>query len=682
MRLKVLQLCHDYEDPFVSICSTYLKAFESEEYEVWTVFIRGTENEGIRDAVGGDQVRFFELGKRSLRGMKLLALSKVIALCRTEKFDLVIAHRYKPIYLAGLASFFCRFKLILGVAHEHDVFARLGRRLFVRYLRPDVKLAGVSHSVTRDILSSCQLSDADDRVFNLTNCIDETNETRILSREEARAQLHLPEEPYIFGTIGRLVAKKEQEILLQGLFESKLDSHVVIIGAGPRLHHLQDLADELGIADRVVFAGRVPQAFQYIRAFDAFVLPSGRKEAFGLVLLEAMMAGVPIICSDSPGPAEVVGETGLHFHQGMAADLAAHMQELASLPAGDVTNSVEIAYRRMQEKYTTTSFRERFWSLAPVRNLEGNAPYNATTRLLDKSYRNPLLPLAAKHSVYRKLRRRGITPREQFDVDFFGLQYRGNTVNEIDANVFFYGAFEKPMLYFLRDYLSLHPGVFVDVGANVGNHSLFMSGHATGVHCFEPFPPVLERLTCQVESNNLHNVTIHRVALGQHSGRIPFYPPPDKSLGAGSFLVTVAKKHTKREPIDLEVVNGDDYFAANGIDEFSAIKVDVEGYEIPVLLGLKQTLSRVRPLIIAEVTHGVSEHIQTTSDIGKFLPSDYRLLRFENRTDRWFRHQGRTAKKTGRYQLHRIARQDRTKRVNVVACPLEKLDQLPLKNAT
>lgn len=683
MKLKVLQLCHDYQDPFISVCSSYIKVFNSEEHEVWTVYLRGAESKYVRDTIGGAQVRFFDLGRRSLRGIKLLALSKVIALCRQEKFDLVIAHRYKAIYLAGLANFFADFKLILGVAHEHDVFARLGRRLFLRYLRPGIKIAGVSNSVKQDILSNCGLPNGPDRIYSLPNCIDETNESEILTSEEARKQLNLPANGYIFGTIGRLVRKKEQEVLLQGLFDSNLsESHVVIIGAGPRLSHLQQIANELGIADRVIFTGQIPQAFKYIKAFDTFVLSSGRKEAFGLVLLEAMMARVPIICSDSPGPAEVVDATGLHFQQGNAADLAVRMNQMIKLSAREVALSVDIAYRRMRNEYSSSSCKQRFWQLPPLENLQQKIPFNATTRLLSRSYHKMILPLAVRHSIYRKLRRRGVAPGEEFEIDFFGLRYNGNVINEIDANVYFYGAFEKPMLYFLRDFLSRRPGAFVDVGANVGNHSLFMSMHATGVHSFEPFPPVLERLTNQVQSNKLDNVKIHRVALGQVSGRIPFYPPPDKNLGNGSFLKAIAEKHggCATTTIDLEVVLGDDYFTANGIEDFSAIKVDVEGYEIPVLIGLKQTLTRVRPLVIVEVTHSASEDIRVTTDIGKFLPNDYALLRFENRGDRWFRQQSRAAKKSGHYRLYSLSKKVSTKRVNVVACPREILDQLPMFN--
>ena len=306
--------------------------------------------------------------------------------------------------------------------------------------------------------------------------------------------------------------------------------------------------------------------------------------------------------------------------------------------------------------------------------------HRLTVEFLSTLYQYKFLPKPIKHSLYRKLRRRGATPSEEFQVDFFGLRYKGNVKNQIDADVYFYGGFEKTMLFFLRDFIATAPGVFVDVGANVGNHSLFMSLHAEHVHSFEPFPPVLDKMRSLVEINQLDNITIHEVALGDEVGVIPFYTPPEESLGGGSFLESVALKHGERPIVELSVVPGDVYFARHQIDRFSVIKVDVEGYEIPVLKGLESTLGKVRPLIVMEVTHGASDIIKSTTDIKAFLPDDYDLFRFENQDDRLFRNQNRATKRTGRYRLHPVSETAQKKRADVVACPRELLDKLPRTN--
>ena len=62
-------------------------------------------------------------------------------------------------------------------------------------------------------------------------------------------------------------------------------------------------------------------------------------------------------------------------------------------------------------------------------------------------------------------------------------------VTGVDNDIFYYGAYEKHILYFLRDVMRTvygNRGTFVDVGANTGQHSLFVSRFASEVHAFEP----------------------------------------------------------------------------------------------------------------------------------------------------------------------------------------------------
>jgi tRNA G46 methylase TrmB len=103
----------------------------------------------------------------------------------------------------------------------------------------------------------------------------------------------------------------------------------------------------------------------------------------------------------------------------------------------------------------------------------------------------------------------------EFVTDFYGLRYRGISNNYIDVHVLYYGAFEKPMLHWLRDTVALLADedlVFLDVGANTGQHTLFMSRLVSEVHAFEPYPPVLEKLRGAIDRNQLANVSVHAVA--------------------------------------------------------------------------------------------------------------------------------------------------------------------------
>jgi glycosyltransferase involved in cell wall biosynthesis len=128
--------------------------------------------------------------------------------------------------------------------------------------------------------------------------------------------------------VGRLSHYKGLDVLLRAL-AGVPDARLVIIGEGECANELRETATKSGVANRVRFIGAVDDAtlLAAYAAADAFVLPSlNRGEAFGLVLLEAMRARLPVVASAIPGSGivEVVagGDTGLLVPPGDANALA------------------------------------------------------------------------------------------------------------------------------------------------------------------------------------------------------------------------------------------------------------------------------------------------------------------------------------------------------------------------
>jgi glycosyltransferase involved in cell wall biosynthesis len=101
--------------------------------------------------------------------------------------------------------------------------------------------------------------------------------------------------PRMILSVGRLVYYKWIQFLIQAM--AKVDAKLVIIGEGPMRPSLEQEVAALGIADRVIFLGRVHDNLAtYFHATDVFALPScERSEAFGIVQLEAMASGKPVI---------------------------------------------------------------------------------------------------------------------------------------------------------------------------------------------------------------------------------------------------------------------------------------------------------------------------------------------------------------------------------------------------
>jgi glycosyltransferase involved in cell wall biosynthesis len=130
----------------------------------------------------------------------------------------------------------------------------------------------------------------------------------------SRAKFGVPEDAFVLVTIGRLVARKATTRLIETIAAMKTsNTHLLIVGDGPDREAIQQRAAQLGIADRVHLLGQVSDAEKYaaLAVSDAFATTS-QHEGFGLVFLEAMAFGLPIVCYDRGGQTDFLksAETG------------------------------------------------------------------------------------------------------------------------------------------------------------------------------------------------------------------------------------------------------------------------------------------------------------------------------------------------------------------------------------
>jgi len=215
---------------------------------------------------------------------------------------------------------------------------------------------------------------APQRIETLYNRLDvESVLCQLASRAEARRKLNLPQDAIVIANVGRLHPDKDQATLLKGFAAAlpnlPVGSLLTIIGRGALEDELKYLARQLGIAGSVRFPGQVPNVRNYFRAFDLFVLSSDH-EPFGLVLLEAMAAGVPILATDCGGAPEVVGNANQLFGLGDAEELARKILGFFfTSNDGERHRISEIASQRLAEFFSDKAARERFASLQMARNL-------------------------------------------------------------------------------------------------------------------------------------------------------------------------------------------------------------------------------------------------------------------------------------------------------------------------
>lgn len=124
--------------------------------------------------------------------------------------------------------------------------------------------------------------------------------------------------------VGDLSEKKGVDHLLRAMTQLPEENHLHIVGDGPKRAPLESLARSLGISDRVTFTGRIPyeQIPEQYANSDLFVHPGIWPEPFGRTVLEAMQAGLPVVCTDIGGPADLVRDPELRCPPGDSNALA------------------------------------------------------------------------------------------------------------------------------------------------------------------------------------------------------------------------------------------------------------------------------------------------------------------------------------------------------------------------
>jgi len=140
--------------------------------------------------------------------------------------------------------------------------------------------------------------------------------------------------------------------------------------------------------------------------------------------------------------------------------------------------------------------------------------------------------------------------------------------------------------------------VALDVGANIGNHSLVFSHYCRRVYAFEPQLRSGIRLTDNIAMNELRNVSLMDVALSDSEGVERLYISPLANRGGSSLVASFA--HPGAASFEIPVRIGDAVIAEQGIGRLDLMKIDVEGFEANVIAGLERTIGRDLPLIFLE----------------------------------------------------------------------------------
>jgi FkbM family methyltransferase len=165
-----------------------------------------------------------------------------------------------------------------------------------------------------------------------------------------------------------------------------------------------------------------------------------------------------------------------------------------------------------------------------------------------------------------------------------------------------YGLYEAPESTYLLD-SGAGAHVIFDIGANVGYFSLRWASrlaHGGIIHAFEPVPATFSRLSRNIAINHLEAIVQpNNIGLGQTPSTLSLFVPDFTGCGAASMM-NLHPDETSRE-VEVNVDTLDRYFAASGLNRLDLIKIDVEGAELLVLQGGRDTIAAHRPLLFMEL---------------------------------------------------------------------------------
>lgn len=361
--LKVLQLQNRYNVSAADLAEQIIKALPPERYEVTTAFLRGRPGQGGPESCAERSV-YFDFNQAATKGLRLRALWTLYRHCCSNRYDVVIGHRFKPINMLMVLNFFLRIPACIGVLHGLGEYDRRYRRWEMQRLVTRAwRFVGVSRAVRDDLLSSRCGFTADNTV-QINNAIDiDRAEEMQLDRAQARLRLGLRDEDMVLGTIGRLVPVKGHIYLLQAFARVQHEfpqARLLIIGDGRSREELESCISEHGMHGRVLLMGTLEDALQYVRAFDAFVMPS-LSEGLPLALLEGMSGALPVLGSSIDSLRSILQDSGgLIFKPADVATLTEQLRLTLEMSAEERKALGQQAYAYLRQAHAVEDFRDQY----------------------------------------------------------------------------------------------------------------------------------------------------------------------------------------------------------------------------------------------------------------------------------------------------------------------------------
>ncbi|MBD2594141.1 glycosyltransferase family 4 protein [Nostoc spongiaeforme FACHB-130] len=316
-----------------------------------------------------EQVRKLGIDTRVIESGRLRQVHKLIstvlriaAIARRERADIIVNWMWITHFYGGMAAMLAGLPSVwyqLEVPHDKFWLVRLATALPARAvitLSQDGKQAQAEiwpHRPTPLVYPGVAL--------------DRFEPAALPSPQAARQKLGLPAQGPLIGIVGRLQRWKGMHVLVQAMpkvLEKYPDAHCLVVGGKHDLEadyeeFLKSEITNLGLEEKVIMPGLQRNIPEWVQAMDVFVHASD-KEPFGIVIIEAMALGKPVIAGNAGGPTEIItdGMNGLLTPYGDSEALAIAI--LRYLDEQDFAQNVAVAARQRALDFSTQNYAQNF----------------------------------------------------------------------------------------------------------------------------------------------------------------------------------------------------------------------------------------------------------------------------------------------------------------------------------
>lgn len=233
-------------------------------------------------------------------------------LLKDERVNLIHAHEFDANVQGTFVASIFGIPLVATVHGKHYFWEKFRRRVAYRWVSRRATMVAVSEDLKRFIVEKVGVSP--NNISVLYNGVDAPLSPGLADVEACRNEMALPVNDRVVGVVGNLYPVKGHQYLIDAMpavLEKCPNTSFVFAGRGQLEAELKERVNRLGLAKRVHFLGLRQDIAQILALLDVFVLPS-LSEGLSMAILEAMMAGRPVIATHVGGNPEIVldRETG------------------------------------------------------------------------------------------------------------------------------------------------------------------------------------------------------------------------------------------------------------------------------------------------------------------------------------------------------------------------------------